>query len=377
MNPDGARQAHPPALAADRVPMVTVIIPAYGVNAYIREAIDSVLGQTFTDREVVVVNDGAPAQESAELLEIVRSYGGRVGYLERVNGGQGAARNTAMRASRSEFVAFLDGDDYWTPAFLEHQMDVLHADPELALVYSDARIFGDTVAAGSTYMDRDPSTGDVTLESLLAGRCSVAMSTIVARRSRIAEAGWFDERLRYSEDFDLWFRMAHRGMRIAYRREALTYRRVRADALSANDVKLNSVALEVLERFGREHPLSEAEEDAMHSSMARLRSDIALAEAKRGLVGQEYRAASMRLRELGPGFANWKVRWARLGLRVLPMAVRAGYLMLQRLYRLRQRRHVARIDRANASEGRHTAVASDSRAPARRPDDRRPSVTEV
>ncbi len=68
---------------------------------------------------------------------------------------------------------------------------------------------------------------------------------------------------------------------------------------------------------------------------------------------------------------------ARLEPRVLPMAVRDRYLMLQRLYRLRQRRHVARIDRANASEGQHTVVASDSRMRAQRPDDRRPSVAEV
>lgn len=326
------------------VPTVTVIIPAFGVNAYIRDAVDSVLAQRYPDYEVVVVNDGAPAEETAELEAILASYGGRVEYLERENGGQGAARNTAIRASRSDFVAFLDGDDCWMPDFLERQMELFEQDRELALAYCDLRIFGNTITAGSTYMQSDPSIGEVTLESLLAGRCSVAMSTIVARRQAIIGAGWFDERLRYCEDFDLWFRMAHRGMRMAYRREALAFRRVRSDALSQNGIKLNTVAIEVLERFEREHELTPAERRAWKTAVARLRCENALAEAKLRLRVSDYRDALAQLEMLRPEFVNWKVQCARAGLRVVPAAVRISYQLLERLHGLRRQRHVERLE---------------------------------
>lgn len=326
------------------LPAVTVIIPAFGVNAYIREAIDSVLAQRYPDYEVVVVNDGAPAEETAELKAILAGYGGRVRYLERENGGQGAARNTAMRVSRSEFVAFLDGDDCWMPDFLERQMELFEQDRELALAYCDLRIFGNTIAAGSTYMRSDPSTGDVTLESLLAGRCSVAMSTIVARRQAIIDAGWFDERLRYCEDFDLWFRMAHRGMPMAYLREALAFRRVRSDSLSQNVITLNTVAIEVLERFEREHELVPAERRAWKTAVARLQCENALAEAKLRLHESDYHGALTQLEMLRPEFVNWKVQCAKAGLRVLPATVRLSYEVLERLHGLRRRRHVERLE---------------------------------
>jgi glycosyltransferase involved in cell wall biosynthesis len=324
-------------------PSVTVIIPAYGVNDYIGQSIDSVLAQTYRDCEIVVVNDGAPPDETAELKAILAGYGGRIGYLERENGGQGAARNSAMRASRSEFVAFLDGDDIWMPTFLERQMELFAADAELALAYADARIFGETVAAGTTYMQRDPSDGAVTLESLLAGRCNVTMSAIVARRQRLIDAGWFDEELRYCEDFDLWFRMAHRGMRIGYRREPLIYRRVRSDALSKNDVRMNATAIFVLQRFAERHTLTPSERRAWGITVRSLRLQMAIAEAKLKLAADEYEAAVALLDEVAPDFANWKIRFARVGLRIAPSAVRASYSFLQRIYGWRQRRHVRRV----------------------------------
>ena len=328
---------------ASRVPAVTVIIPAYGVNAYIGEAIDSVLTQSYRDFEIVVVNDGAPAQETLELKRILGSYNGRVGYLERVNGGQGAARNTAMKVSKSEFVAFLDGDDVWMPDFLGSQMALFERDNELSLAYSDARIFGETVAAGSTYMERDPSIGEVTLESLLAGRCNVTMSTIVARRQRLIEAGWFDETLRYCEDFDLWFRMAYQGMRITYQPVALTYRRVRGDALSANDIKLNQVAISVLERFERDHSLTAAEHRAWESNINKLRFLTSLAEAKQKIRSRKYRAAARQLESLAPEYLYAKIRLARRLLRFAPSLFHAAYLSLLSYYEFRERWHVKRV----------------------------------
>ena len=179
-----------PRLDAATPPTVSVIIPAFGVNEYIEDAIDSVLAQTYTDFEVVVVNDGAPVEETAELVAILARYDGRVRYLERENGGQAAARNTAMHATAAPFVAFLDGDDCWAPTLLERLMGLFAADPGLSLVYSDARLFGDGPTVGRTFMQNgDDSVGPVTFESLLSRKVNVTMSTIVARRDAVLDAG--------------------------------------------------------------------------------------------------------------------------------------------------------------------------------------------
>src|ERR1051326_8460176 len=110
---------------ADRPPMtspiVSVIIPAYNAAAFIGETLDSVYAQTFKDFEVVVVNDGSP--DTDELERALERYAAKLRYLKQDNQGAAAARNTGITAARGEFVAFLDADDMWLPAFLEKQLD--------------------------------------------------------------------------------------------------------------------------------------------------------------------------------------------------------------------------------------------------------------
>jgi cellulose synthase/poly-beta-1,6-N-acetylglucosamine synthase-like glycosyltransferase len=344
----------------DRPPTVSVIIPAYGVNAYIAEAVDSVLAQTYEDCDVYVVNDGAPAAETAELKEILARYGARVNYIERENGGQGAARNTALRATRAPYVAFLDGDDYWHPELLAREMAVFEQDPRLALVYADARIFGDGPVVGLTYMETEPSEGEVTLESLLAVRCNVTMSTIVARRDAIIEAGLFDESLRYIEDYDLWLRMAHRRMRMTYLRDVLAYRRVRLTALSANGLNMLRVLLSVLDRFAKTHELTRAEREACEATVARFRSDVAIIEGKDSLSTGRYDVAADAFRAVDPQHLNWKVRIARVGLVTVPTAISLVYRGWGRLQEERLRRR-------SAAAARRAAAPTDPAAPVGEP----------
>jgi GT2 family glycosyltransferase len=312
-------------------PVVSVIIPAYGVNAYIADAVESVIAQTYQAFELFVVNDGAPAAEAAELKQILARYGSRVTYIERENGGQAAARNTALRLARTPYVAFLDGDDYWHPELLARLTAVLDADPQLALVYADALIFGDGPDVGRTYMQTEPSAGAVTLESLLAVRCNVTMSTIVARRDAVVDAGMFDESLRYIEDYELWLRMAHRGARMTYVRDALAYRRVRATALSADGTRMLRRLLVVLDRFTERHELTPAERAACAATVARFEADIAVGEFKAKLSAGRYDVADDVFRTIDPRHLSWKVRAARVGLVAIPRAITAAYRVWGRL----------------------------------------------
>src|SRR3954471_16219960 len=108
-------------------PAVSVVIPTYKHAGYIEETLQSVFAQTFTDFEVIVVNDGSPDNTTAVLQPWVAS--GRIRYLEQPNAGQSAARNAGIRLARGEFVALLDDDDLWPADKLAIQVERLRTQP--------------------------------------------------------------------------------------------------------------------------------------------------------------------------------------------------------------------------------------------------------
>src|SRR3990172_1926808 len=96
-------------------PLVSIIIPAWNVSAFIGETVESVLAQTFTDWELIIVNDGST--DSDRLEEVLAPNRNRLTYLVKPNGGAAAARNAGLAVARGEYVAFLDGDDVWLPGY--------------------------------------------------------------------------------------------------------------------------------------------------------------------------------------------------------------------------------------------------------------------
>lgn len=114
-------------------PVVSVVVPLYNKAPYVRRCIDSILGQTLRDFELIVVEDGSTDGGAA----IVRAFeDSRMRMIAQVNAGPGAARNRGMREARAEYVAFLDADDEWVPTYLERGVAVLDARPEAATVSS-------------------------------------------------------------------------------------------------------------------------------------------------------------------------------------------------------------------------------------------------
>ncbi|MFQ5768343.1 MAG: glycosyltransferase family 2 protein, partial [Acidobacteriota bacterium] len=116
-------------------PQVSVVIPAYNRAALLPQAIQSVLAQTFTDFEIIVVDDGSTDGTEACL----KPFGGRIRYLRQENVGPASARNRGIRASRSPLVGFLDSDDAWESRTLESVVDVFQQHPNVGLVSIMAR----------------------------------------------------------------------------------------------------------------------------------------------------------------------------------------------------------------------------------------------
>jgi len=299
----------------DETPRVSVIIPAYNAAAFIRETLESVYAQTFTDFEVIVVNDGSPDTEALERE--LQAFPLRLRYLKQENHGAAAARNTGIKAARGEFVAFLDADDTWLPAFLEKQVDLLERTPA-DVVWADALISGDSPLAGRTFMQAERSFDEVTPENLLSEKVTVLTSTVVARRLPIFDVGLFDAKLRRGQDFELWLRLARRGCRFAYQEEVLAHRRIVESSLSGSVMSQLERSLAVLDVVKAKGNLTPGEEAALQLNLRRTHYELALETGKEKLLGRDFRAALDSFREARQFRQSWKLVLVCLGLRTAP-----------------------------------------------------------
>jgi len=313
------REAPPVAEAARRAgaPVVSVVIPAYGVVSFIREALESVLAQTFRDYEVIVVNDGSPdARDLEQELEPFREH---IVYVRQDNRGAGGARNSGLRLARGSLVAFLDGDDAWLPNHLEAQLALIRGDGGYDLVYANGVNFGERALGGTTCMDTNPSEGTATFESLVRGTCSVTMSTVVARREALFRAGLFDENFRNSQDFDLWLRLARlSGARVGYQRSVLIRRRVREGSLASDPIRSLEGELEVLEAARGWRDLSTVERTAIEETLGRRRAEVEVLRGKRSLLAGEFELAARAFRAALAYRDSWKLRAVLISLRFAP-----------------------------------------------------------
>jgi glycosyltransferase involved in cell wall biosynthesis len=180
---------------------VAVILPTYNRADWIRHAIDSVLDQTFRNYELWVVDDGSTDETADLLLE----YGQRIRpiRLDR-NLGVSHARNVAIQASDSQWVAFLDSDDRWRPEKLERQMGLAAEKPEANLIHTE-EIWIRRGVRVNPMGKHAKSGGDLFRRSLR--RCLVSPSSALIRRDVFSEVGLFNESLPACEDYDLWLRI--------------------------------------------------------------------------------------------------------------------------------------------------------------------------
>ena len=307
---------------------VSIIIPAYSAARFIGAALDSVFAQTFRDYEVVLVNDGSP--DTRELEKVLKPYEGKIEYIVQENRGLSGARNTGIRAARSEFVAFLDADDIWEPNYLQRQFEEIERRPERDIVYANAIIFGDSIDAGKKFMDLNPSDGPVTFESLITQKCNVMVS-VLARRETLIAAGLFDEQLRSVEDFDLWLRVIKQGGQIGYHRDVLTRYRKHAASLSADPVWMCQHVLKVLDKAAHTLSLTASEKSLLETERARFHAMLLLQEGKRAFFKGDQDLAIGKLTEANRIFRSKKISATVWLLRHMPRALLFAYDLRDKL----------------------------------------------
>lgn len=182
---------------------VSVIIPAYNKAAYTRQAVDSVLAQDYSSVELIVVDDGS----TDETQEVLQSYGSRLIYVRKVNGGACSARNVGLSRATGEWVAFLDCDDLYRPKKISQSVAFLKSNPSYGFVYTAADFINrEGQVVGQYDHARSRHTGWI-YDHLLKGNM-ICNSTVVARRDIVMKAGGFDERFFMPADWDMWLRLA-------------------------------------------------------------------------------------------------------------------------------------------------------------------------
>jgi glycosyltransferase involved in cell wall biosynthesis len=200
---------------------ISVIIPAYNAMHYLPETLNSALCQTLSDIEIIIVNDGS-TDKIIEWASTIQDP--RVRLINQENKGMSGARNTGIRASDSEYFAFLDADDTWEDTKLQKQLDIMECLPEIGLVscwISEIDEHGELIA-----VHESPSlTGESLLQELYLYNFVHCGSTPLVRRSCFQQAGIFDETITSAEDWDMWLRISRHCTFYVVQEALASYRR--------------------------------------------------------------------------------------------------------------------------------------------------------
>jgi len=302
-------------------PRVSVVIPAFNSADFIADTLNSVLAQSFDDYEIVLVNDGSPDTETLE--QILEPYFERITYISQQNNGVAAARNSGIRKSRGEFLAFLDGDDIWYPNYLEEQLTLIDK-KKCDFVYSDALLFHRVNRTDEKFSERAPSDKRVTTESLIAATANVLTSGTLIKRSRVLECGMFDENLPKigTEDFDLWFRLARSGAKIERNDKVLLKYRIRSESLSGGRMNIAERDIRVVELTEQKYDLTNSEAAAAKERKVIARAFLSLEKAKSSLSKENFQEALKHFRDANCVFNSLKLKITIAFLSISPRLVR-------------------------------------------------------
>ncbi|MFH2013294.1 MAG: glycosyltransferase [Pseudomonadota bacterium] len=186
------------------MPKISVIIPTYNRANFIEEAIESVLSQSYKDFELIVVDDGS----TDETGKLVQRYGERIFYIYQNKKGVSHARNTGIKNSSGEYIAFLDSDDKWLPDKLATQMDFFTHNPDALICHTEEIWFRNNARVNP--MKKHRKYSGMIFDKVLP-LCIISPSSVMLRREIFFDKiGFFDENLPACEDYDLWLRIAAR-----------------------------------------------------------------------------------------------------------------------------------------------------------------------
>lgn len=202
-------------------PTVSIIIPVYNGSNYLAEAIDSALAQTYQNIEIIVVNDGSNDEGATE--RIAKSYGEKIRYFAKENGGVSSALNLGIRKMHGEWFSWLSHDDLYTPKKIEHSIDALREQQlqtrEKMIVYTDGLLVkanrAKIKAMHKYFGEAGVYSGEEAAYSM-ASKGALCGCCLLIPRKAFDDVGFFDETLRYSQDALMWYSLFLSGYSVCY-----------------------------------------------------------------------------------------------------------------------------------------------------------------
>lgn len=219
-------------------PLISVVIPMYNTDLYIKQTVDSVLSQTYGNLEVIIVDDGS-TDNSAKIVKELMQKDSRIKYISQPNLGVSATRNNAIEHSQGEFVAFLDSDDLWLPTKLEKQIKRI-LDTGMEACYCGYQYFCEDTK-GKTF-PKHYCEGKI-LPAVIKEKVSVWTSTVVVKKSVIVNNNIaFRSGLNWAEDMDFFYRLMYK-CEFCCVKETLALYRQRPNSLSSSPDRLPEIQL--------------------------------------------------------------------------------------------------------------------------------------
>lgn len=224
------------------VPRVSVLLPVWNGEAFLEAAVESILRQTLSSFELIVIDDGS-TDASAAIAEKFASSDDRVCLLRRAHEGLSAALNAGIAAARGEYIARMDADDVSVPQRLEKQVSYLDAHPACVATGSWIEVVDEAGLPLGVKTFRE--THEQISAALFGGISPMAHPTVVMRGDVLRATGGYDARFYPSEDLDLWFRLAERGELANLGEVLLRHRRHKAAAGVRERETMNAVSLAI------------------------------------------------------------------------------------------------------------------------------------
>jgi len=278
-----------------RLPVVSILTPAYNSAGYIEETVASVLGQTFPDFEMIVVDD----ESTDDTIDVVRRAADgdpRVVVISSSHGGPATARNAALRIARGQFFALLDSDDVWMPDYLNEQLEVARRHPTAGVVTPNGINRGGELD-GRPLWPATSGLRSLTLGDMIVEDNAVCVMALF-RREVVERTGRFNARFTGNEDYEFWLRAANAGVGFIQNRRPLCRYRRRAGSLSSDTIRTGEGIIRVLEDAAVWSGPIEHERSIIHAKIAQMRDQVASERLRASLFRRDGHEAALRLADL-------------------------------------------------------------------------------
>ena len=223
-------------------PKISAIIPTYNRAQFVKEAVESVRAQSFTDIELIIIDDGSDDKTGEALSD----YKEAIRYIRQENKGVSAARNLGIKLAEGEYIAFLDSDDLWHPRKCAIQNDFLDKNRSFSLCYTE-EIWIRNGLRVNPCLKHGKYSGNIFEKCLPL--CIISPSSAMIRTCIVKSEGGFDEQLPACEDYDLWLRLTSKYPVYLIEKPLITKRGGHPDQLSRRIMYLDKYRIKSLEKL--------------------------------------------------------------------------------------------------------------------------------